>query len=84
MGKRGMKMNTKENVMVIRGREYTVEATKDNVYWLTGKRGAKYYTVRTVPHPHQMFIIPENFLKSNVLERVWLSDESGELRVVKD
>ena len=74
--------------MLIRGREYTVLPTKDMdesrcVYWLTGKRGARYFTVRNRPNPDLMFIVPEKFIKSNVLDRVWLTDVTGELKVVR-
>jgi hypothetical protein len=74
----------------IRGREYTVERIlndkgefKDDriKYKLTGKRGAVYYTMRNVPNPKFMFVVPQKFTTST-MDRVWLTDDGGELRVV--
>lgn len=49
---------------------------------LTGKRGGTYYTMRNVHRPHMMFVF-SNAPRSNVLEGVWLTDEGGALRVVR-
>jgi hypothetical protein len=69
----------------IRGREYDVETCESpqdkRRYRLRGKRGASFYTMRNVHRPHMMFVISEA-PRSNGLERVWLSDENGTLRVV--
>ena len=77
--------------LVVRGRPYSVEAhvvpagrpfAGEPRYTLTGKRGATYFTTRNVHRPHLMFIF-SNAPRSNVLEGVWLTDEGGELRVVR-
>ena len=47
-------------------------------YELVGKRGAKYYTVRNVPSPELMFVVPARGF-SPVLDGVWLTDRSGTL-----
>lgn len=69
--------------MLIRNREYTVEK-KDDTYWFTGKKGAKYYTMRNRVDETKLFIVPENFLKGfATLDGVWLTDVTGELKVIK-
>ena len=74
-------------MMTIRGREYTVSREdrpgKELRYRLTGKRGASFFTMRNVNQPHNMFVIPHS-LGNSTLEGVWLSDESGTLRIVRD
>lgn len=73
----------------VNGRDYsvTVESKYDTVlkkslprYTLTGKRGAKYYTMRNVYNPGRMFLIELGFAKT--MENVWLTDEGGTLRVL--
>ena len=51
-------------------------------YTLTGKRGATYFTMRNVHRPHQMFVVSHK-LGSDAMEGVWLTDEGGKLRVVR-
>ena len=74
----------------IRGRDYAVEAYDrtnsatgkvESGYRLTGKRGASYFTMRNAHRPHMLFVISHS-LGSNVMDRVWLSDEGGSLKVV--
>lgn len=69
----------------IRGREYTVETVegaKELRYRLTGKRGGSFFTMRNAHKPHLMFIVADA-LGNKSLDRVWLSDESGDLVVVQ-
>lgn len=73
--------------ITIRGRDYEVAAHPDAVegegttYVITGKRGHKWYTCRNKPKPHMMFLLPESgFTKT--MDRVWLSDQHGNLEVV--
>lgn len=76
--------------ITIRGRTYDVAqqstATKRGVvlqYVLTGKRGAVYGTMRNAHKPSLMFIINgRGFGIPAGLDRVWLSDEGGELKVL--
>jgi hypothetical protein len=65
-----------------------IDATADNgrpCYRLTGKRGAKYQTMRNVRHGH-MYIVhafdSRSFGMVSGLERTILSDDGGTLRVV--
>lgn len=75
----------------IRGKDYSVQVEaisqhneKGVTYWLTGRRGAKYYTVRNRVDLTKMFIVPENFLRGfKTLDGVWLTDEGGELKIIK-
>ena len=70
----------------IRGREYTVEmveGAKELRYRLTGKRGGSFFTMRNAHKPHLMFIVSQA-LGNKSLDRVWLSDEGGDLRVVQE
>ncbi len=68
----------------IEGRTYTVELIEDTLdkdrqgYQLTGKRGARYFTMRNVPNPHLMFLV--NLSATNA-PKSWLTDEGGTLRV---
>jgi len=74
----------------IRNREYSVikvdgnpnaenQILKESKYLLTGKRGAEYFTMRNVKNPHLMFVCG----RSKTLDNVWLSDENGQLKVVR-
>lgn len=71
----------------IRGRDYEVsvrekpDAQGRIVYYLRGKRGAHWFTVRNVNHPSLMFLVNGRNLGSSMLEGVWLDDASGELVV---
>lgn len=78
--------------IVIRGREYAVEAKtetdeivgKGTRYELRGPRGAHYTTMRNVKTPHLMFLInARKFTASSVVDGVWLSDKDGALKVVQ-
>jgi hypothetical protein len=80
------------STLVIRGRTYTVETREetDDVlgtvkrYDFKGPRGAHYTTMRNVKTPHLMFLInAKNFVKSSVVDGVWLSDKDGALKVVQ-
>lgn len=79
------------DTITIRGREYTVEKVlndrgefKDDrvKYKITGKRGAVYYTMRNVPNPKLMFVVPEKFTVGT-MEGVWLTDADGKLEVLR-
>jgi hypothetical protein len=76
----------------ILGRDYSVDTRPNTrhpeegvVYVLTGKRGAKYATMRNKPRPEHMFLahaergfgIPAGF------EGVWLTDKNGTLEVLR-
>ena len=75
--------------IAIRGRDYDVTAYPNAIagegttYVITGKRGHKWYTSRNVPKPHMMFLLPEQGF-SKTMDRVWLSDEGGNLKVVAE
>jgi len=73
----------------IRGRQYQVEKAPPGspldegkpIYVLTGKSGKKWFTLRNKPKPDLMFLIPEEGF-SKTMDRVWLTDKDGDLRVV--
>jgi hypothetical protein len=70
----------------IRGREYTVEVVdgaNGPRYRLTGKRGGVFFTMRNAHKPHLMFVV-SNATGNKSLDRVWLSDASGDLTVVQE
>ena len=78
--------------LTIRRRPYSVASSVvaagrpfagERRYTLTGKRGASYFTMRNANQPHLMFIITSGKMRSGVMEGVWLTDEGGELRVVR-
>jgi hypothetical protein len=76
--------------LTIRGRSYRVETTLDKKdekllrYILHGARGAKYSTMRNLPHPDRMFIVNERgFGVASVMDGVWLTDKDGTLRVLQ-
>lgn len=87
--------------ITINGREYSVEVLPPDDrhialsarglprYRLTGKRGAVYNTMRSIPHPERMFLVafhPGQAFPCTVdpLGRnVWLTDEGGELRQLR-
>lgn len=70
----------------LRGRDYRVEARpteRDGIrYHLTGSRGGRFYTMRNVHRPHQMFVV-SNSIGNKTLEGVWLTDEGGTLRALR-
>lgn len=80
-------MMTTAKTVTVRGREYSVttfghtaaDGSVETRYRLTGKRGAEYDLARNVRNPHMLFAMSW----SSTLDGVWLSDEGGELRVVK-
>jgi hypothetical protein len=69
----------------LNGREYRVEVTgEDNGrprYLLTGKRGARYFTMRNVPNPDLLFIVAES-IGSAPFRGQWFTDIGGDLRRV--
>ncbi len=74
------------------GRDYAVSIRQGKhpldqgvVYLLTGKRGAKYATVRNKHHPDKMFLVhsERGFGIPAGFEGVWLSDQSGTLEVIR-
>lgn len=80
-------MNATPKTIRINGRDYSVsEQTACNgekQYILTGKRGATYGTMRNKNTPHLMFLIDCRGFGKTAGSTVWLSDEGGNLRVVK-
>ena len=71
----------------IRGREYQVSSERcredGSVYFIKGKRGHKWFTMRNKPNPKLLFLMPEKNM-SNTMDGVWLTDENGILEVVQD
>lgn len=77
----------------IRGKDYAVERVERTTgteiqrgvaYVLTGKRGAKYTTMRNEPRPEMMFLIyADKFGPAAVMDGVWLTDKGGQLAVVR-
>ena len=74
----------------INGRDYGVEVHPEGDilnpdrprYTLIGPR-SRYSTMRNVPNPDVMFIVPEKGMSmKHTLSNVWLSDKTGELRQV--
>jgi hypothetical protein len=73
----------------IKGRDFAVTAEQGAdgrlVYHLRGKRGAHYFTMRTEPGPLLMFICDARHLGiASTMDGVWLTDEGGELRVLRE
>lgn len=71
--------------ITILGREYAIERKPDKderiVYWLTGARGAHYFTMRNQAHPECMFL--GNARRFGIaLDGVWLTDRNGVLEVL--
>lgn len=75
------------SAITIRGREYQVSSERCRedgyVYFITGKRGSKWFTMRNKPNPKLLFLVPEKSM-SNTMDGVWLTDESGTLEVAQD
>lgn len=71
----------------INGRDFAVATTpgkEGTRYLLTGKRGAQYGTMRHYKETAMMFIINlRGFGIAPSFEGVWLTDEGGALRVVR-
>lgn len=71
----------------IRGREYQVSAQpcadERVVYYITGKRGHVWYTLRNQNYPYMLFLVPQKGT-SKTMSGVWLSDASGVLEVAND
>jgi hypothetical protein len=71
--------------IVIHGRTYRIEpfvsSRGESNYRLIGVRGARYFTMRNVNRPENLFVISEA-PRTNVLEGVWLTDKDGGLRVL--
>ncbi len=70
----------------INGRDFAVETTEGKEgtrYIFTGKRGAKYGTMRNIHRADRMFIITlRGFGIAAGFEGVWLTDSDGSLKVV--
>lgn len=70
--------------ITIKGREYDVETKpcpdEKVVYYITGKRGHKWFTLRNQNYPDMMFLVPEKGT-GNSMKGVWLTDRSGTLEV---
>lgn len=76
--------------MKVNGRDYKIAkhatTTKNapHVYFLTGKRGAQYGTMRNANNPEMMFLIDlRGFGIPAAMDNVWLSDKDGTLRQVR-
>lgn len=73
--------------ITIRGREYQVESKpcEDEriVYYITGKKGHRWYTLRNQNYPYMLFLMPEKGT-SNTMRGVWLTDQKGNLEVSSD
>lgn len=76
-----------ETTITIRGREYKVTRHEDVadekgvIYCITGKTGKRWTTIRNVPNPSMMFLIPwEGFSKT--MDGVWLTDKNGSLETL--
>lgn len=73
--------------ITINGKQFSVEVGNNDrdgqtSYTLTGKRGAKYGTVRNVNHPELMFMINlRGFGMAVGFEGVWMTDRNGQLEV---
>lgn len=70
--------------ITIKGRQYEVETIpeKENdrsVYLITGKRGNQWYTMRNVPNPDLLFLIPAGGGALSTMKDVWLTDKDGTL-----
>lgn len=87
MGSCQLKDNT-NMIIKIKGREYTVEKRpcpdEGSVYYVTGKKGNRWFTLRNQNYPDMMFLMPENPVASTkTMQGVWLSDRTGTLEVVE-
>lgn len=73
--------------ITIRGREYQVNAQpcseENTVYYITGKRGHKWYTMRNQNYTYMLFLMPEKGI-SKTMNGVWLTDQNGKLEVVSE
>ena len=75
--------------IAIRGKEFQVETGNNDrngqiSYTLTGKRGAKYGTMRNRAQPNFMFIINlRGFGMAPGYDGVWLTDANGQLEIAE-
>ena len=71
--------------LTINNREFAVSYDSENDrYWLTGKRGAQYGTIRHQDRREMMFLVNANGRGASSvspLGNVWLTDASGALVV---
>ena len=75
--------NAMTQTLTVRGREFTVSREGDK-YVLTGKRGARYATMRNANTPTNMFLVDcRGFGMASGFDGCWLSDADGTLRVVR-
>jgi len=84
-----LSMNNETKTLKIGNREFTITACCPDgdigrpLYWLEGKRGAKYATMRNVNRPEIMFLITRRgFGLAAGYETVMLTDANGTLEVV--
>ena len=72
--------------ITIKGREYQVEEKpcpdERVVYYVTGKYGHRWFTLRNQQFPDMMFLMPEKGT-SQTMKNVWLTDRSGKLEVAE-
>ena len=73
--------------ITIRGRTFSVESVEVRgvtQYALKGARGASYATLRNSTKPSNLFLIDRRgFGIPATMQGVWLSDEDGTLKVVR-
>jgi hypothetical protein len=75
--------------ITIRGRQYQWEVHDEKLpgegptYVITGKRGHKWWTCRNKPNPDLMFLLPDKGF-SKTMDRVWLTDSTGNLEVYSE
>jgi hypothetical protein len=71
----------------IRGSEYQVTSKPcqedGTVYFLEGKRGYRWYTLRNQNYTYMLFLLSENG-SNHTMRGVWLTDQNGTLEVAND
>lgn len=74
-------------IITIRGREYQVEAKpcddERTVYYITGKRGHRWFTMRNQHYPYMLFLMPEKGT-SKTMDGVWFIEKNGTIEVAND
>ena len=72
----------------LRGRTFTVSLREvpdrfgRKVYYLTGRRGASYFTLRNVKDPSLMMLLDRRTAAGQPFPDLWLSDAGGTLHEV--
>lgn len=83
----------KKEVITIRRKKYTVTKVEENSdprnnprYVLVGAHGAEYTTMRNVHQRDKMFLVhaKKGFGIPSGFKGLWLTDENGELEVVRE